>query len=66
MAVFVSTRSAPAMKVIINGSNFIEEYANQWGQYALYLFSMKKLFDPLDRFFLKGTPNLQNIASTAL
>ena len=33
---------------------FLEEYCFQWKQFTLFTFSMKKMFDYLDRYYLKN------------
>ena len=51
---------------------FLEEYVKQWRQYTIFTFSMKKMFDYLDRYFLKtskptdNNERMQNLVETAL
>jgi hypothetical protein len=33
---------------------FLEEYCKQWDQWTLLVLAMKKMFDYLDRYFLKN------------
>lgn len=35
---------------------FLEEYVKQWKKYTIMVFSMRKMFDYLDRFYLRNAP----------
>jgi len=45
----------------------LEEYVRQWKKYTIFTFSMKKMFDYLDRYYLKnGSERCQSLVDTAL
>jgi len=33
---------------------FLQEYCSQWKKFTIYVFTLKKQFDYLDRYFLKN------------
>ena len=46
---------------------FLIEYAAQWKKYTIFVFCLKKMFDYLDRFYLKHRMEyLSNLTETAL
>lgn len=59
---------SPALKRHINNSRaFVEEVNEQWKQFTMYVFSMKKMYDYLDRYYLKnGGQHVQSLTETAL
>ena len=44
---------------------FLEEYCKYWKKFTLFIFTLKKLFDYLDRYYLKNAGQ-SNLARTAL
>jgi hypothetical protein len=58
----------PSIQAKVGDSNqFLEEYIAQWKKFSIFTFSMKKLFDYLDRYYLKnGSERCQNLVETAL
>lgn len=58
----------PAINTKINNSReFLVEYVQQWKQYSILVFAAKKMFDYLDRYYLKnGAERAQNLTETAL
>lgn len=48
-------------------AEFLAEYVKQWNQYTLYTFSVIKMFNYLDRYYLKNSQtDSQTLAQTAL
>lgn len=48
-----------------DSQEFLSEYMLQWKNFTIFSFSLKKMFDYLDRYYLKnGGP--QNLTETAL
>ena len=37
-----------------NSREFLDEYNKQWNKYTILVLTMKKVFDYLDRFYLKN------------
>ena len=68
MGSFVAERSIPScMKLINSSKDFIKEYALQWKNYSFYYYSMKRMFEYLDRFYLKNLGNhAKSLTDTAL
>ena len=68
MTSFVAHRSIPScMKLINSSKDFIKEYATQWKNYSFYYYSMKRMFEYLDRFYLKNLGNhAKSLTETAL
>lgn len=53
MISFIMDKSVPACENMANNNrDFIREYAIQWRKFSFYFFSMKRMFDYLDRFYL--------------
>jgi hypothetical protein len=47
--------------------DLLEEYVDQWNKYTILTFSLKKMFDYLDRYYLKsGSERCQSLTDTAL
>jgi cullin 1 len=50
-----------------NSQEFLKEYCKQWDQWTLLVLAMKKMFDYLDRYFLKnGQERNPHLVETAL
>jgi len=50
-----------------DSKEFLAEYCQQWKNYTIFTFSMKKMFEYLDRYYLKnGAEKCQNLTETAL
>jgi hypothetical protein len=45
-------------KVTGDPATFLREYVNEWKKYSLFVFSNKKMFDYLDKFYLKTNSQL--------
>ena len=52
---FIKKVFEPKIQKKCNDSReFLEEYCNQWKKFTLFIFTLKKLFDYLDRYYLKN------------
>jgi len=50
-----------------DSKEFLAEYVQQWKNYTIFTFSMKKMFEYLDRYYLKnGAEKCQNLTETSL
>jgi len=58
----------PAINKHVGNSNaLVQEFNTQWKQFGIYTFSMKKMYDYLDRYYLKnGGKAVQSLTETAL
>ena len=55
---YISTEVYPALQHKSGESaEFLAEYVKQWNQYTLYTFSVIKMFNYLDRYYLKNCQN---------
>jgi hypothetical protein len=48
-----------------DSQEFLQEYVKQWKKFTIFVMVMKKMFDYLDRYFLKNAGS-QSLTLTAL
>ena len=52
---YMETHVLPAItKHVGDSSAIVSEFNSQWKQFGIYTFSMKKMYDYLDRYYLKN------------
>jgi len=63
---FIKNVYEPSIKKKVGDHReFLEEYCKMWKKFTLFIFTIKKLFDYLDRYYLKNAGQ-SNLARTAL
>jgi hypothetical protein len=68
LADYITQKVYPAIQAKVGDSReLLAEYVYQWEKFTVFTFSMKKLFEYLDRYYLKnGSERCQNLVETAL
>jgi len=63
--IYIKKRLQAALQTKSNSHEFLEEYVKQWKKFTIFVMAMKKMFDYLDRYFLKNAGS-SSLTETAL